>query len=104
MGEEEGSKMTFMKDALKHRTGSVLVSVVLGLGLATVFQKVCKENCVVVQAPGLAHVTEHVWSVDDTCYKYTPETVECKDNVAVMANASIVEPFPARPSLEHRRG
>lgn len=70
--------MAFMEDVVKSRGGGIMVSVVLGLGLATVFRRACVGgSCYVVRGPAVDHVTGHVWQVDDKCYRYVPEPAEC---------------------------
>jgi hypothetical protein len=42
---------------MKTSSGCILISVVLGFGLATMFQRVCQNgNCVVLQGPPRAEV------------------------------------------------
>ena len=79
--------MGLFKKLLKQRSASLLVSVILGLGLATVFQKVCDGNCVVITAPGSEYVTSKVWKTDDVCVKYKPKEVEC-DKTAIETTAA----------------
>ena len=76
--------MTFMEETVKSKSGGVVVSILLGLGLATIFQRVCKDNCVIFKAPASAHVTEKVWVNEETCYKYTPKTVECEGKANIV--------------------
>ena len=41
--------------------GKTLISILLGLGLATLFRKVCKgRNCLVFQAPKIDKIENHV--------------------------------------------
>jgi hypothetical protein len=58
--------------------GSIIVSVILGLGLAAVFRRACNEKgCVVIRAPLLAEVRDQVYRVDDACYQYSPYAAPC---------------------------
>lgn len=63
----------------KDKTGSIILSIILGLGLAAMLKRTCRgNNCVVVQAPpNEKELDEYVYSVNDNCYKYTPENVPC---------------------------
>ena len=50
--------------------GKTLISILLGLGLATLFRKVCKgRNCLVFQAPKIDKIENQVFEFDDKCYK-----------------------------------
>ena len=63
---------------LHSRTGSIIVSIVLGLGLAALFRRACNgDNCVVVKAPKSEDVNKYYYKVQESCYKYTPYMVSC---------------------------
>jgi hypothetical protein len=87
--------MSFVHRAMKNRASAIVVSVILALGLATMFQKVCKDNCVVIQAPRSEYVTSHVWSIDDTCYSYKLEPAECGSAGGVIEAAGGAPPAAA---------
>ncbi len=66
---------------LKSKQGEILVSVILGFGLATLFRKVCKGNtCIVVKGPKISEVDKFYYKVDEKCYKYTPYVAPCQDS------------------------
>ncbi len=68
----------FVKKMLNDKFGSIMISVILGLGLAAVFRRVCTgDGCIVVKAPNAKELTEHVYRIDASCYKYTPNVVPC---------------------------
>lgn len=70
-----------MIEALNTKTGSVIVSVVLGLGLAALFRRACNEKgCLVIKAPPSAEIENHVYRIDDTCFQYTPIATPCKNS------------------------
>ena len=70
--------MALMNRVLKDGTGSVIVSIILGLGLAALFRRACKGGrCIVVKAPKLEELRRFVYKVDDDCFKYTPHVVPC---------------------------
>lgn len=58
--------------------GPMIVSVILGLGLATLFRRVCEDKqCMVVKSPNSEEIEKYYYQVQNDCYQYTPETVEC---------------------------
>lgn len=63
----------------RDKTGSIMISVILGLGLAALFRHACVgDHCVVVRSPDLSDVKSHIYRVSsDSCYTYTPEAVAC---------------------------
>ncbi len=68
-----------IKELFKSRESMVILSILLGFGLACMFRKVCsgKSECYVINGPPLKDVKDVVFRVDDACYKYTPEFTEC---------------------------
>ena len=67
-----------VKKVMNSNGGSILISVLLGLGLAAMFRKACSgDGCVVIKSPNLAEVQKHVYKVESDCYKYTPEVIPC---------------------------
>ena len=77
-----------VKKVLTSNGGSILISVLLGLGLAAMFRRACQgDGCVVIKSPSLKEVKEHVYKVKSDCYKYTPEVVACPYKGGTVATA-----------------
>ena len=58
--------------------GSVVISIVLGLGLASFFKKVCKDGrCIIVKGPPINEVNKNIYKINEECYKYTPFATKC---------------------------
>ena len=56
----------------------IFISILLGLGLATLFRKVCKDkNCVIFHGPVLSELEDKVYKYGDKCYKYTATPAKC---------------------------
>jgi hypothetical protein len=71
--------MGFLEDTMKSSSGCVVISVVLGLGLATMFQRVCGDGgCVVLQGPSRDEAEKYIWKSDSRCYKYSAVPAPCK--------------------------
>jgi hypothetical protein len=61
--------------------GRWLLSIVLGLGLATLFRKVCNErNCMVFHPPKFEELKENTYKYGDKCYKFKEKAVKCDNN------------------------
>ena len=57
----------------------ILLSIVWGLGLASLFKKVCKgRNCIIYRAPLPNEIKGKIFKFNDKCYQYKPKFVECK--------------------------
>jgi hypothetical protein len=61
--------------------GKILMSILLGLGLATLFRKVCKENnCLAFHAPPLDEFKDKIYKNNGKCVKYVPVATKCSLN------------------------
>jgi hypothetical protein len=70
-----------IQDILHSETGGIIISIILGLGLAALFRRVCKgNNCVVIKGPSLAEVNKYYYKIQEDCFKYTPYVVPCDDD------------------------
>lgn len=71
-----------MLQLLKSEAGRKIISFVIGLGLAALFRKVCKDgNCIVVKGPPLEEVENKVFKMDSKCYRYKAEAVKCEQGI-----------------------
>lgn len=67
-------------DTIKTDTGSIIVSIVLGLGLAAMLRGACTgRSCMVVKAPPLKETSDYVYKIDGDCYKYKPKMTKCPE-------------------------
>lgn len=67
-----------LTEIFKSKESLILLSVILGFGLATMFKKVCKDQtCIVIKGPTMKEIKDVIYRIDDTCYKYTPEATKC---------------------------
>lgn len=65
---------------LKSDKSAIVISIVLGLGLAALFRKVCEgSKCIIVEGPALNETESFYYKIDKDCYKYTPVATECID-------------------------
>jgi hypothetical protein len=70
--------MTF-KDLIDSGFGSVIVSGVLGLGLAALFQKACRDNnCIIIKGPPYKDIKDKIYIHDGKCIVYKPESSSCE--------------------------
>ena len=74
-----------LKRLLKTEFGSKLLSIILGLGLATLFRKVCKgRNCMIFKGPPIEEVKETTYKKNDKCYRFVYENVDCDTNKSII--------------------
>ena len=63
---------------VRTKYGQILLSIILGIGLASIFRKTCKAaGCFNFVSPSVSTVEKSVYIHDGTCYKFSPETVQC---------------------------
>lgn len=68
-----------LASVLNSEAGSILVSIIIGLGLASFFKKVCKDGrCIVIKGPDVNEIQKNVYKIDNECYTYTPTATQCK--------------------------
>jgi len=63
---------------VSSKTGKYLMSVILGIGLASIFRAACKgKECVIENAPPLEDIEDKVYKFDGKCYKYERTSMKC---------------------------
>jgi hypothetical protein len=63
------------KRLLNTQLGKIFISVLLGLGLAAIFRKVCKDkNCIQFKGPILSDLEGKTYKHGEKCYRYTVES------------------------------
>ena len=69
---------------LHTKFGQTLISIVLGIGLASIFRKTCNAaGCFKFISPPTSEVVETTYLHDDSCYKFSPKTVKCNSEKQV---------------------
>jgi hypothetical protein len=59
-------------------TGRIIMSILLGIGLATLFRTVCKgKKCRIVTAPPIEELDDQIYKFDEKCYKLERNAIEC---------------------------
>lgn len=67
-----------IQDLLENKVGQIILSVILGLGLATLFRQVCSgNNCILIKSPDLKELDKYYYKIDSQCYKYKPYASSC---------------------------
>jgi len=67
-------------------TGKIIMSILLGFGLASLFRTVCKgKDCLIFHAPPLDKFKDKIYKNGDKCYKYSPEATKCLVNAKTVS-------------------
>tara|TARA_B100001123_G_C15050645_1_gene923453 strand:+ start:83 stop:289 length:207 start_codon:yes stop_codon:yes gene_type:complete len=66
-----------MYKLLHTELGRKIISIVIGLGFAGMFRRVCeKNNCLIIKGPK-THELAKYYKIDKKCYKYNPYPINC---------------------------
>jgi hypothetical protein len=66
------------KRLLDTEMGRFFISLLLGLGLATLFRNVCTgDKCLVFNGPVISELDDKIYKYDGKCYKYTTVASKC---------------------------
>jgi hypothetical protein len=67
-------------------TGKIIMSVLLGFGLASLFRTVCKDNnCLAFHAPPLDDFKDKIYKNNGKCVKYVPVATKCSLNAKIVS-------------------
>jgi hypothetical protein len=70
---------------LNTKTGRIIMSILLGFGLATCFRAICKgDNCKLIHAPPMEELDEQIYKFDNKCYKMIKNPVKCNSNKNIV--------------------
>jgi hypothetical protein len=62
----------------KTNRGKIIVSIVLGLGLASLFKKTCVgDGCIVIKSLPPDKIQGNTYRHDEKCYKYKAHSSKC---------------------------
>lgn len=77
---------------LHTELGQYFISILLGLGLATLFRRACTDkNCLRFNGPILDEIEGKIFKHDDKCYKYITTTSKCDKTKRII---NIADPKP----------
>lgn len=63
---------------IENKNVSLLVSCVLGFGLAAIFRPMCKgPDCVILRGPPISQIRNSVYQFGSKCHEFVPKPVEC---------------------------
>jgi hypothetical protein len=86
---------------LHGETGRILMSIILGLGLASLFRKVCKDrDCISFNGPVIGDIDGKIYQYGEKCYQYQSNAESCDQNkriVDIDVNAHVSQATP--PSI-----
>jgi hypothetical protein len=67
-----------IKRLLNTPFGKIIISILLGFGLATMFRKACTDkNCIIFDGPVISEVDGKIFRFGEFCYKYDLQPNKC---------------------------
>ncbi len=74
-----------LKRLIHSDIGRIIISILLGLGLATLFRKVCNDrSCMIFKAPQLNKIKGQVFKFGKKCYKFNEEIENCDNSKKIV--------------------
>jgi len=65
-------------NAMKTNFGKYLLSIIIGIGLASLFRKACgDEKCYIFKGPSIDKIHNKIYSYDNKCYKFNEKSISC---------------------------
>ena len=66
-------------------TGKIIMSILLGFGLASLFRTICKgKDCVIFHSASLDEIKKKTYKYDNKCYKYEIEASKCNTEKKII--------------------
>lgn len=74
-----------LKRLITSPFGKIILSILLGIGLASLFRKVCTDkNCIVFNGPIISDIDGKTYKHGDKCYKYTTHPDKCDSTKKII--------------------
>lgn len=75
----------FVKRLLYSKYSHIVLSIILGFGLSTLFRRVCKKrDCIVFKAPHNEKIDGKIFKHNENCYTYNTTSVTCNNDKKKM--------------------
>lgn len=79
------------KRLIYSNIGRMVISILLGLGLASLFRRVCRDkSCIKFNGPIISMENDKIYKFNEKCYKYTYEPNKCNEAKRIL-------PFAEKP-------
>ena len=75
----------YLDKFVHNNTGKIIMSILLGLGLATFFRAICRgKNCKIIKSPALEEIEDQIYKFDDKCFKMEKNAVKCDNRKNIV--------------------
>ena len=70
-----------LHDFIHSSTSRVIIGIIMGLGLSSLFRKTCHgRNCMVFKAPDMEETRKFTFKYDGKCFDYKIGSTKCDDS------------------------
>jgi hypothetical protein len=74
-----------IKRFVNSEFGRIAMSILLGLGLATLFRKVCTgRNCLIIKGCSFEKIQDNTFKYNDKCYTFDAGAQTCDSNKKII--------------------
>ena len=74
-----------VKRLLNSPLGKIIISIILALGIASLFRKVCNDkNCIHFKGPILTNIDGKIYKHGKKCYVYHTHPVKCDSTKKII--------------------
>ena len=78
----------YLRRLIYSEVGKYVMSILLGLCLATLFRKVCNDrSCLVFHAPHINKIKGQIFDFDGKCYTFEEKAERCDQNKKILGFA-----------------
>jgi hypothetical protein len=75
----------YLRRLIYGDVGKTIISIILGLGLATLFRKVCNDrDCIVFKAPNIQKIQNQIFKFDNKCYTFNENIEKCDNTKKII--------------------
>jgi hypothetical protein len=83
---------------LNTKLGRAFISVLLGIGLATLFQSTCSDKkCIVFNGPIIREFDDKIYKYEGKCYKYSASASKCDTDTKKVLDITTEEKIEGAP-------
>ena len=73
-----------IQKVMHTKLGQILISIILGFGLASIFRRSCKDaECFSFFAPKPSEVEKKIYTHGGNCYSFRTETLPCSSETPI---------------------
>ena len=78
----------YLRRLIYSDVGRYIISILLGLGLATLFRKACNDrSCLVFHAPHINKIKGQVFDFEGKCFAFEEKAERCNKNKKILSFA-----------------